>query len=94
MAWSARYAQGATGHLLRLSTACKNLKEGYDVVVASDQEQGPCMLKCKDCGEVMSPNNPLQTCKQHNLCASALARKRWQFIWMTRLCPPDKHQAQ
>eukprot|EP00983_Pelagomonas_calceolata_P093672 1157801-Pelagomonas_calceolata.AAC.8 len=24
------------------------------------------MLKCKGCGEVMSPNNPLQTCKQHS----------------------------
>eukprot|EP00983_Pelagomonas_calceolata_P084342 1156350-Pelagomonas_calceolata.AAC.6 len=33
------------------------LLEGYGVMIVSDQEHGPCMLKCEGCGEVMSPNH-------------------------------------
>eukprot|EP00983_Pelagomonas_calceolata_P104085 1158982-Pelagomonas_calceolata.AAC.8 len=41
-----------------LESHCTRLKEGYAVVIVSDQEHGPCTLKCKGRGEVMSPNNP------------------------------------
>eukprot|EP00983_Pelagomonas_calceolata_P116219 1160277-Pelagomonas_calceolata.AAC.25 len=45
--------------------------------MVSDQEYGSCMLKCKGCGEVMSPNNPLQTCKQHG---SSCKRPREEVV--------------
>eukprot|EP00983_Pelagomonas_calceolata_P100248 1158545-Pelagomonas_calceolata.AAC.6 len=50
----------------RCLQGASELLEGNDVVVVSDQEHEPCMLKCTGCGEVMSPNSPLQTCKHHS----------------------------
>eukprot|EP00983_Pelagomonas_calceolata_P109927 1159613-Pelagomonas_calceolata.AAC.2 len=61
----------------------RKLKEGYDVMIASEDKNRPYMLKCKGWGGVMSTNNPLQTCSSTALRASALARSLSWPTWRT-----------
>eukprot|EP00983_Pelagomonas_calceolata_P040431 1137613-Pelagomonas_calceolata.AAC.4 len=85
---------GAAGHLLRHSAALKellplrNIKQGYDVAVLSDQEHGQCTLRCKGCGEVLIPNNPLHTCKQHSSSCKRPGEEELMITWMMAMQAP------
>eukprot|EP00983_Pelagomonas_calceolata_P060098 1146220-Pelagomonas_calceolata.AAC.3 len=60
MAWCAQMCMGAcrTPVLKPMSdngAFLQEPKEGYEVVIVSNQEHGPYMLKCKGCGESQQP---------------------------------------
>eukprot|EP00983_Pelagomonas_calceolata_P036065 1128194-Pelagomonas_calceolata.AAC.3 len=81
--WYARCAWGPAGRLKKpsakrhLDAHCKKLEEGYEMVTMPELGDGPSMLRCKGWGEVVSPSNPSQACKQHS---SACKRPREEEV--------------
>jgi hypothetical protein len=49
-----------------VETHTKKVEDGYDIIISQQRHLQPCVLRCKACGEELSPNNPSQTTKQHS----------------------------